>query len=126
MVSPVRCANSPGESGPASPSTLRVYQSVVCSHHALFAKLLKGTRLSYEEIDRRYYGPDTAVVTTRGDTIKGKAKPLTKVQTYTLVRREDGDWQVAAFHNTARQSIKERMSFRLAPETMPAALRRTD
>jgi hypothetical protein len=26
-----------------------------------------------------------------------KAKPLTKVQTYTLVRREDGDWQVAAF-----------------------------
>ena len=66
---------------------------MVCSHHALFAKLLKGTRLSYEEIDRRYYGPDTAVVTTRGDTIKGKAKPLTKVQTYTLVRREDGDWQ---------------------------------
>lgn len=103
-----------------------MYQSVVCSHHALFAKLLTGTRLSYEEIDRRYYGPDTAVVTTRGDTIKGKAKPLTKVQTYTLVRREDGDWQVAAFHNTARQSIKERMSFRLAPETMPAALRRTD
>ena len=58
---------------------------IVRSHHALFAKLLKGTRLSYEEIDRRYYGPDTAVVTTRGDTIKGKAKPLTKVQTYTLV-----------------------------------------
>jgi uncharacterized protein (TIGR02246 family) len=106
-----------------------VYQGrtdIVRSHHALFAKLLKGTRLSYEEIDRRYYGPDTAVVTTRGDTIKGKAKPLTKVQTYTLVRCEDGDWQVAAFHNTARQSIKERMSFRLAPETMPAALRRTD
>jgi hypothetical protein len=44
----------------------------------------------------------------------------------TLVRREGGDWQVAAFHNTARQSIKERMSFRLAPETMPAALRRAD
>ena len=104
----------------------RSQTNIVRSHHALFAKLLKGTRLSYEEIDRRYYGPDTAVVTTRGDTIKGKAKPLTKVQTYTLVRREDGDWQVAAFHNTARQSIKERMSFRLAPETMPAALRRTD
>ena len=58
------------------------------------AKLLKGTRLSYEEIDRRYSGPHTVVLTTRGDTIKGSArrpmaKTLTKVQTYTLVRRDD-------------------------------------
>jgi uncharacterized protein (TIGR02246 family) len=105
-----------------------VYQGrtdIVRSHRTLFTKLLDGTRLIYEELDRRFYGPNTAVVTTRGDTIKGRAQRLTKVQTYTLVRRDDGGWQVAAFHNTARQSIKERMSFRLAPETMPAAYRRT-
>ena len=47
------------------------------------------------------------------------------MQTYTLVRHPDGGWQVAAFHNTARQSIKERMSFRLAPRAMPADYRRT-
>jgi uncharacterized protein (TIGR02246 family) len=130
---PARTARCSLWARPTSPLSAPVYQGradIVHSHQALFAKLLKGTRLSYEEIDRRYYGPDIAVLTTCGDTIKGSArrptaKTLTKVQIYTLVRRDDGNWQVATFHNTARQSIKERMSFRLAPETMPAAYRRT-
>ena len=55
-----------------------------------------------------------------------RSRPPTSSCCLASARREDSDWQVAAFHNTARQSIKERMSFRLAPETMPAALRRTD
>ncbi|MDQ0378968.1 SgcJ/EcaC family oxidoreductase [Amycolatopsis thermophila] len=94
-------------------------QDIAGSHRALFAKFLKGTRLAHEVIDVRFLGPDAAVLTSRGDTVKGeRPKKLTKVQTYTLVR-EDGRWLVAAFHNTQRKALMEGISFRFAPETRP-------
>ncbi|GAA5170843.1 SgcJ/EcaC family oxidoreductase [Amycolatopsis dongchuanensis] len=93
------------------------------SHRALFAGFLKGTKLTYELLDVRFLGPDVAVLTTRGDNHKGAApKKLPKVQTYTLVR-EGERWLIAAFQNTRRKALMERLTFRFAPETRPAARR---
>ncbi|MFF1925957.1 SgcJ/EcaC family oxidoreductase [Streptomyces sp. NPDC058221] len=97
---------------------------IVECHRALFAKFLKNTKLAGQITDIRFCGPDTAVVTGRGDTYKGaapKASKLSKVQTCTFVREADGQWRVAAFHNTQRKPLMEAISFRTAPGTIPAA-----
>ncbi|MFG3532374.1 SgcJ/EcaC family oxidoreductase [Streptomyces sp. NPDC047917] len=95
---------------------------IVESHRTLFEKHLKGTRLADEVLDVRFHGPDTAVVTGRGDTYRGsRPQRLTKIQTYTLVREGDGEWRIAAFHNTKRKPLLEAISFRTAPGLVPAA-----
>jgi uncharacterized protein (TIGR02246 family) len=43
-------------------------RDIVESHRTLFAKYRKGTQLGNEILDVRFPGPDTAVVTGRGDT----------------------------------------------------------
>ncbi|MFC7915228.1 SgcJ/EcaC family oxidoreductase [Streptomyces sp. NPDC057386] len=94
------------------------------AHRALFDGFLKDTRLADSFLDIRFYGPDTAVVTTRGDTYTGSPKKpadLSKTQTYTLVRQSGHDWRIAAFHNTQRQRVMERISFLLSPDTKPEA-----
>ncbi|MFC9660605.1 SgcJ/EcaC family oxidoreductase [Nocardia sp. NPDC127606] len=97
---------------------------IIESHRTLFAKYLKGTRLADEILDVRFLGPDTAVVTGRGESYKGdRPKKLTKVQTYTLVREQSGQWRVAAFQNTKRKPIMEAISFKTAPSLIPAAQR---
>jgi uncharacterized protein (TIGR02246 family) len=97
-------------------------RDIVESHRALFAKFLKGTKLADEILDIRFYGPDVAVVNGRGDTYKGKRPhKLSKVQTYTLVRDADGQWRVAAFQNTQRKPVMEKISFIFSPDTIPQA-----
>lgn len=99
-------------------------RDIVESHRTLFAKYLKGTKLADEIFDVRFVGPDTAVVTGRGDTYKGdKPKKLTKVQTYTLVRNVHDQWHIAAFHNTKRKPLMEAISFKSAPSLIPSAQR---
>ncbi|WP_307852142.1 SgcJ/EcaC family oxidoreductase [Streptomyces sp. b94] len=59
-------------------------------HRALFDGFLKGTKLSDSWLSLRFYGPDTAVATSRGDTYEGgepEAADLSKTQSYTLVRQ---------------------------------------
>ena len=59
---------------------------------------------------------------SRGDTYKGRRPAdckLGKVQTYAVVRADDGHWRIAAFHNTKRKPLMERISFRFAPGTKP-------
>lgn len=93
-------------------------------HRALFGGFLKDTKLADSFLDIRFYGPDTAVVTSRGDTYTGERKKpadLTKTQTYTLIRQADHQWRIAAFHNTQRQRVMERISFLYSPETKPEA-----
>jgi uncharacterized protein (TIGR02246 family) len=98
-------------------------QDIADSHRALFAKFLRGTKLAHEVLDVRFLGADVAVLTSRGDIVKGAhPKKLTKVQTYTLVREGDR-WLVAAFHNTQRKPLMESISFRFASETRPRAQR---
>ncbi|MCD0447024.1 SgcJ/EcaC family oxidoreductase [Glycomyces sp. A-F 0318] len=92
------------------------------THQILFDRFLKGSVLVDEIADIRLLGPDAAVVTSRGEVAKRGERPakLTKVQTYTLVREADGEWRIAAFHNTKRKALMERVSFAFAPETAPA------
>ncbi|MFD7669172.1 SgcJ/EcaC family oxidoreductase [Streptomyces sp. NPDC059788] len=97
-------------------------RDIVESHRTLFAKFLKGTQLADEILDVRFYGPDTAVVTGRGDSYKGnRPKKLTKVQTYTLIREAGGRWRIAAFQNTKTKPLMEAISFKTAPGLVPAA-----
>ena len=95
---------------------------IVESHRALFARALRGTRIADDILDVRFYGPDTAVLTSSGDTYKGERPArLGKVQTYTIVRRPDGAWRIAAFQNTKRRPLLEELSFRLAPAARPGS-----
>jgi uncharacterized protein (TIGR02246 family) len=91
------------------------------AHQALFDKFLKGSRLVDEILDVRLLGSDAAVVTSRGDVAEHGERPakLSKVQTYTMVREADGEWRIAAFHNTKRKPLMEKISFAFAPETAP-------
>ncbi|WP_214412723.1 SgcJ/EcaC family oxidoreductase [Sphaerisporangium fuscum] len=93
------------------------------AHQALFDSFLKGTSLTMEIVDIRFYGAHTAVVVSRGDVHKGKPKKLGKVQTYTIVREADGEWRVAAIQKTKRQSLMEAISFRFQPATKPRTSR---
>ena len=97
---------------------------IAVAHQALFGSLLKGTKLAGEILDIRLYGPDTAVVTARGDTYKGsRPRKLGKLQTYTVVRQPGGAWLIAAFHNTQRKPLMESISFLLKPATKPRQTR---
>ncbi|MEU0830390.1 SgcJ/EcaC family oxidoreductase [Streptomyces sp. NPDC005969] len=93
-------------------------------HRALFDGFVKDTKLADSYLAIRFYGPGTAIVTTRGDIYKGKPKQpkeLSKIQTYMLIRDTDDTWRIAAFHNTKRQRVMERISFLYDPDTKPAA-----
>lgn len=91
------------------------------AHQDLFGSFLKGTRLASEAVDVRRTGPDTALLVTRGDVHKS-ARPgrLGKIQTYALVRGAAGEWKIAAFQNTGRRPLLEKLSFRAGPATRPA------
>jgi len=92
-------------------------QAIAESHRALWARYLRGTRIADEVLDVRFPTPGTAVVLSRGDTTKGDRprRTLRKVQTYALVRGTDGRWLIAAFHNTQRKPLLERLTARVAP-----------
>ncbi len=96
---------------------------IVASHAALFDGVLGGTRLDNSYLSLRIPADNVAILTTRGDTYEGE-RPGTsaKVQTYTFVREGEG-WSIAAFHNTQRQPVMERVQFLWMPETRPAAER---
>ncbi|WP_331737864.1 SgcJ/EcaC family oxidoreductase [Streptomyces sp. NBC_01276] len=92
------------------------------AHRALFDGFVKGTKLADSILGIRFLGPDAAVVTSRGDTYTGgRPGELSKVQTYTLTRESDGQWRIAAFQNTQRQPVMEKVSFLLSPGTVPGA-----
>ncbi|WP_344006558.1 SgcJ/EcaC family oxidoreductase, partial [Isoptericola halotolerans] len=100
-------------------------QDIVDSHAALFEDVLEGTRLDSSYLALRFLTHDVAVLTVRGDTYEGDTPGTpTKVQTYTLVRADgDGSWSVAAFQNTQRKALMERVQFLWMPGTVPAAER---
>ncbi|WP_406088960.1 SgcJ/EcaC family oxidoreductase [Streptomyces sp. NBC_01013] len=92
------------------------------AHRALFGGFVKGTELADSILGIRFLGTEAAVVTSRGDTYEGgRPKELSKVQTYTLTRESDGQWRIAAFQNTQRRPVMERISFLLSPDTVPGA-----
>ncbi|MFG1908630.1 SgcJ/EcaC family oxidoreductase [Kribbella sp. NPDC048928] len=92
---------------------------LAAGHAALFGKFLKGTRMFSEVVELRMYGERTAVVVTRGDVGKKRPARLAKVQTFTLVLEDDGEWRVAAFQNTKHHKLMEAVSFRMLPASAP-------
>jgi len=95
---------------------------IVESHRALFARALRGTRICDEILDIRFYGLDTAVLTSRGEIYAGERPERPgKVQTYTMVRGPDDTWRIAAFHSTRRRPLLEEIGFLLAPAARPGA-----
>lgn len=93
-------------------------------HRALFSGFVKGSKLADSYLGIRFFGADTAIVTTRGDRYDGeRPTELSKTQTYTMVREQDGRWRIAAFQNTKRQRVMERISFLFDANTKPEAER---
>ncbi|NUS93470.1 MAG: SgcJ/EcaC family oxidoreductase [Nocardia sp.] len=90
------------------------------AHGALFDSFLKGTRLTLEIIEIRWYGSDTAVVVTRGESAKARPAKLGKLATYTVIRDTDGQWRIAAVQKTRHRPLLEAVTFELRPATRPA------
>jgi uncharacterized protein (TIGR02246 family) len=68
------------------------------THHGVFTKWQKGTKLLVKAIDARPVSEDTVILVTVGGIGTGEIV-YDKFQTFVLVRRE-GRWLIAAFHNT--------------------------
>ncbi|EWM13714.1 SgcJ/EcaC family oxidoreductase [Kutzneria sp. 744] len=69
------------------------------THHDVFTKWQRGTRMTVKPIDVRAVDTDTTVVTTIGGIGIGATIDYDKYQTYTL-RRRAGRWECVAFQNT--------------------------
>ncbi len=68
------------------------------THHDVFTRWQKGTKLLVKAIDIRSVSEDTVILVTVGGIGRGEIV-YDKFQTFVLVRRE-GRWLIAAFHNT--------------------------
>lgn len=98
-------------------------EDIIRSHAALYDGPLSETRLADRYLGLRFFADDIAVLTTRGDTYEGDMPDhLSKVQTYTLIR-DDDQWKVAAFQNTQRKELMEKIQFLWMDETRPESER---
>lgn len=80
------------------------------THHEVFSRWQKGTRMAVKPIDVRMPDESTAVVTTVGGIGKGGRIDFDKFQTFTLRRRE-GRWECVAFQNT-QMSRRSKRAYR--------------
>lgn len=80
------------------------------THHEVFTRWQKGTRMAVRPIDIRMPDESTAVVTTIGGIGKGSRIDFDKFQTFTL-RRHDGHWECIAFQNT-KMSRRSKRTYR--------------
>ncbi|WP_406135417.1 SgcJ/EcaC family oxidoreductase [Streptomyces sp. NBC_01089] len=80
------------------------------THHEVFTRWQKGTRMTVKPIDVRMPDESTAVVTTVGGVGKGSRIGFDKFQTFTL-HRQDGRWECVAFQNT-RMSRRSKRAYR--------------
>ncbi|MGF6881436.1 uncharacterized protein (TIGR02246 family) [Nocardia sp. GAS34] len=99
--------------------------AIETSHVPLFEKYQKGSRIDGEITQVRALTQDVALVHGKGALVKGAKRRTarnTKVQTWVVVRR-DGEWEVAAFHNTKYHPIMAwlatRMDARMASSALP-------
>lgn len=70
-------------------------------HIPVFEQWQRGSRMKMRILGARQVGSEVVVVLTEGGVGTGDAIPFDKVQTYTLVRTNEG-WRCAAFQNTAK------------------------
>ncbi|MFE7120386.1 SgcJ/EcaC family oxidoreductase [Streptomyces sp. NPDC057654] len=81
------------------------------THHEVFTRWQKGTRMAVKSIDVRMPDESTAVVTTVGGIGKGSRIGFDKFQTFTLHRRREGRWECVAFQNT-KMSRRSKRAYR--------------
>ncbi|MEG8177198.1 SgcJ/EcaC family oxidoreductase [Nocardia terpenica] len=93
-------------------------------HVPLFEKYQKGSRTDGEITQVRFLAPDVALVHGRGALVKGRRRRTarnTKVQTWVVVRR-NGEWEIAAFHNTKYSWILAPLTAKLDARMASSAL----
>lgn len=88
-------------------------------HRVMFDTVFRGTEFRCRVVTARFYGPDTAVIVTKGDVCRGKQRPLKRVQTWTVVRDPIGRWLVAAVQDTQHHALTQAWRFRARPEIKP-------
>ncbi len=100
-------------------------EAIEACHVPLFEKYQKGSRIDSEITQVRLLTPDVALVHGKGALVKGSRRRTprrTKVQTWVAVRR-NGEWEIAAFHNTKYHWIlaplTARFDARMASSALP-------
>ena len=78
------------------------------THHDVFTKWQKGTKMAVRALRIRMLGADAAVVTTVGGIGREAEIPYDKFQTYTLHRAAHG-WECVAFQNTEMSDRAKRL-----------------
>lgn len=74
------------------------------THVSVLGKWQRGSRMSMRVIELRFVAPGVAVALTEGHVGKGRFTRYDKVQTFVMVRTDDG-WRCAAFQNTKRNRL---------------------
>lgn len=72
---------------------------ITATHHEVFTKWQRGTRMVVKPISVSMVDTRTVVVVTVGGVGKGRTIEYDKYQTYTL-RNKNGRWECVAFQNT--------------------------
>ena len=84
-------------------------EAIERAHVPVFERYQRGSRMRMEVLHRASPAADVEIVVTTGGVGKGKRIKLDKIQTFTMVRHEDG-WRCAAFQNTKKNSFFIRMN----------------
>lgn len=84
-------------------SMVKGREAIAESHRPLFEGFMRGSRLAGEPPVIRFLTPDVALVHGKGAVIQRRQQRASRraisTQTNVLVK-QDGRWQIAAFHNT--------------------------
>lgn len=99
-------------------------RAIADGHRALFAGIMRGSRMTMPKLDVRFVTPDVAVACALGGIImrwqRGRTRPsarrLSSVM-FVLVRRDDA-WLVTAFQNTRHRPWSRTLIGRLVTLTM--------
>lgn len=73
-------------------------------HEPVFMKFQKGSRMEMRVLDIAEIAPGVVRVVAEGGVGTGRRVALDKVQTFVLVRRDEG-WRCAAFQNTRKNRL---------------------
>jgi uncharacterized protein (TIGR02246 family) len=84
-------------------SMVKGREAIAESHRPLFEGFMRGSRLEGQTPTVRFLTPDVALAHGKGAVIQKRQKRASSravsVQTNVVIR-QDGRWQIAAFHNT--------------------------
>lgn len=84
-------------------SMVKGREAIAESHRPLFEGFMRGSRLEGQAPTVRFLTPDVALVHGKGAVIQRRQQKASRraisVQTNVVIR-QDGRWQIAAFHNT--------------------------